>query len=103
MVLAGSLLLAASALTACDERTLVEADCVNIQKRLEAAWERDAVAAQRKATTDVFLKFVRAEKGRVGADWLRKCAPLVGQDVSPEELACLAAVDTIDDVYECGL
>jgi hypothetical protein len=89
-------------LTGCEERKLTEADCTLIKGRLEEAWERDAIAAQRKATTDVFLKFVRDEKGRVGSDWMRKCSPLVGNDVSPSDLDCLNKADTIDDVYECG-
>jgi hypothetical protein len=87
----------------CERRKLTEADCARIKGRLEGAWERDALAAQREATNDVFVKFVRDEKGRIGADWMRKCTPMIGRDVSEEELTCLDRADTIDDVYECGL
>ena len=87
----------------CDERKLDAADCERIKGRLEVAWERDAIAAQRKSTSDVFLKFVRDEKKRIGDDWMLKCNPLVGHDVSPADLLCLDKVDNIDDVYECGL
>lgn len=91
------------ATSGCDERKLDAADCERIKDRLEVAWERDALAAQRKSTSDVFLKFVRDEKQRIGADWMLECTPLVGRDVSPADLLCLDKVDNIDDVYECGL
>lgn len=94
----GTLLMA----SACQGEQLTEAQCVLIKGRLESSWERDAIAAQRKATTDVFLQFVREERDRVGADWMLKCTPLIGRDVSADELACLGQVDTIDDVYECS-
>lgn len=98
-----SLALAVVVLGACKQRKLTESDCALVKGRLEAAWERDAIAAQRKATSDLFLRFVQDEKGRIGSDWMRKCTPLIGRDVSQSELDCLGRVDTIDDVYECGL
>ena len=89
------------ALPGCEEQTLTEADCVIVKKRLEAAWERDALAAQSEENGDVFLRFVRDERDRVGADWMEKCSPLIGRPVRPDELACIQRVETIDDVYEC--
>lgn len=97
-----ALSLALVATGACEHDKLTEADCALVKGRLESSWERDAVAAQRKATSDVFLQFVREERDRIGSDWMLKCTPLVGRDVSPRELACLGEVDTIDDVYECS-
>ncbi len=85
----------------CQDRTLTEADCSRVKARLEAAWERDALSAQRSATSEMFLQFVREERDRVGSDWMAQCHAWVGRPLRPAELSCLDAVDTIDDVFEC--
>ena len=79
-----------------------EADCTLVKDRLEKAWHRDAIAAQRLADTDTFSQFIRDEGDRIGDAWMAQCQPLIGREVSARELKCLAKVDTIDDVYACA-
>ena len=83
-------------------RPLSEADCALVKDRLEKAWHRDAIAAQRLADTDTFSQFIRDEGDRLGDEWMTSCQAMVGRQVSARELDCLSKVDTIDDVYACA-
>ena len=89
------------ALAGCSERELTEADCALVKDRLQAAWKRDALAAQDLAETDQFLQFIKDEGERIGESWMQRCKTMVGKQVSEAELSCLTAAETIDDVYAC--
>lgn len=86
----------------CRERELTEADCALVKNRVEEAWHRDAIAAQRLADTNGFNQFIRDEQNRIGDAFMEQCRPLVGRQVSARELDCLAKAETIDDVYACA-
>lgn len=87
--------------TGCEERTLTDRDCLMIQERLEGAWSRDAVAAQKLAETEDLGAFIGAEGDRLAQRWGKRCKALVGQPISEEELTCLRNAQTIDDFEEC--
>jgi hypothetical protein len=88
--------------TACNKkRTLTEGDCALVKERIEKAWHRDAIAAQRLAETDNFRQFIRDEGDRIGESWMAQCKLLVGRKVDKQELDCLNKAETIDDVYAC--
>jgi hypothetical protein len=84
------------------ERPLTESDCTAIKQKVAAAWNHDAVAAQRLADSDAFTPFIGEEGDRVAAAVLEECRAMVGKPISEKELSCLKAADTIDDVYECA-
>jgi len=86
----------------CRERELTEADCALVKERVEEAWHRDAIAAQRLADTNGFNQFIRDEQDRIGDAFMQQCRPLVGRQVSASELDCLGKAETIDDVYACA-
>ena len=86
----------------CEERMLTEGDCALIKDRLERAWTRDAVAAQRLADTNSFQGFIRDEGDRIGDAWMAQCELMVGKPVNDEAVECLRKVQTIDDVYDCS-
>lgn len=85
----------------CEERTLTDRDCLMIQERIEGAWSRDAVAAQKLAETEDLGAFIGAEGDRLAQRWGKRCNALVGQPISEEELTCLRNAQTIDDFEEC--
>lgn len=84
------------------ERPLTESDCTMIKARVAAAWNHDAVAAQRLADSDAFTPFIGGEGDRIAQAVMEQCQTMLGRPVREKELACLEAVDTIDDVYECA-
>ena len=86
----------------CEMRTMTEADCTLVKDRLEKAWHRDAIAAQRLADTDTFSQFIRDEGDRIGDAWMEQCKALIGRQVSVGELDCLGKAETIDDVRACA-
>jgi hypothetical protein len=90
------------ALGGCEDRKLTEADCALVKERVERVWEHDAIAAQREAESELLLPFIRDERLRLGDDFMKECQSQVGRSVSEAELACLAKVETIDDVHECA-
>jgi hypothetical protein len=91
------------ALGACrGERKLTEADCALVKDKLEKAWQRDALAAQRLADTEVFRGFIREEGDRIVEAFEEECSRMVGRTVRAAELDCMQRADTIDDVYECA-
>ncbi|MEQ9321483.1 MAG: hypothetical protein RIF41_20125 [Polyangiaceae bacterium] len=98
LVVAGTVL----CVSGCRERELTEADCALVKERVEQAWHRDAIAAQRLADTDGFNQFIRDEQNRIGDAFMEQCRPLVGRQVSARELDCLGKAETIDDVYACA-
>ena len=99
---AGAAVLAAGLSLGCDSQKLTEGDCALIKDRIEKAWERDAIAAQRLADTEQFSPFIREESDRIGEAWMTQCKTRVGTEVTSAELDCLNAAQTIDDVYACA-
>ncbi|MEZ4440670.1 MAG: hypothetical protein R3B72_16345 [Polyangiaceae bacterium] len=89
-------------LLGCEQRVVTPSDCAAVKQRLEDAWQRDAVAAQRLADTDRFNGFIRDEQRRIGDDWMKTCEGMVGRPVSEREIDCLRKVETIDDVNACA-
>jgi hypothetical protein len=101
--LGASLALVASfVLVGCAERELTEADCALVKERVEKAWHRDAIAAQRLADTAAFNQFIGDEQDRIGDAVMARCSAMVGRAVSARELDCLTKAETIDDVYACA-
>lgn len=95
--------LAAAIVAGCErDRPLTEADCTMIKQKVAAAWNRDAVAAQRLVDTDTFTPFIGEEGARIESAVLEACRGAVGRKIRDKELECLRAADTIDDVYECA-
>ena len=88
--------------TGCAERALTESDCTTVKQKVAAAWNHDAVAAQRLADSDAFTPFIGEEGDRIAAAVMEECRAMVGRPVSERELSCLKAAETIDDVYECA-
>jgi hypothetical protein len=84
------------------EHKLSEADCALVKDRLQKAWHRDAIAAQRLADTDAFNGFIRDEGDRIAEAFEEECSRMIGRVVRPGELECMSKAETIDDVYECA-
>jgi hypothetical protein len=97
-----ALVISASLLAGCEQRTMTEADCAAVKQRLEKAWHRDAIAASRLANKTQFRQFIRDEGTRIGESWMERCKPMVGRAVDATELDCLNKAQTVDDVYECA-
>ena len=87
---------------ACKKRVMTDKDCRDVKERLEQAWNKDATAAQRLADTNSFSQFIGDEQDRIGDDWMKRCEPLIGTQVSERELQCLQEAQTLDDVLTCG-
>jgi len=101
LLLHGLIFATAGLMLGCEERRLTDRDCLMIQERIESAWGRDAVAAQKLADTDDLGSYIGSEGDRLSQRWAQRCRALVGQPISEEELTCLRNAQTIDDFEEC--
>ncbi len=83
------------------QRKLRQEDCAQAKEAIIRAWTADANAAVNAAERSDFRRFVKSEGDRIGDEWTRRCAAMIGRPVDAQQLSCLRKVRQIDDVYRC--
>ncbi len=83
------------------ERALTESDCAAARSRVERAWNRDAVAAERPSSGERHMRFIGDEERRIGERFHARCTALVGKKLAVAELACLTEAESIEQVDAC--
>lgn len=100
-VVLGSAALGSAVLGCAGERALTESDCAAARLRVERAWNRDAVAAERVSSGERHMRFIGDEERRIGERFAARCTELVGKKLAVAELACLERAESIEQVDAC--
>ncbi|MSP25040.1 MAG: hypothetical protein EXR75_07720 [Myxococcales bacterium] len=92
----------ALALLGCSrEQELSLADCAAVRVRVERAFTRDALEADRASGGERHTRMLRDEERRIGDGFAMRCKERVGERVAVSELECLGRAEAIEDVLAC--
>jgi hypothetical protein len=86
-------------------RTMTEADCAKIAENLQQAWREEAKKASPTdaAAAEKAAGVLRIEEERLVSEWTAECKKdLVGRRVEAEEIECLLAAKTLEQIGKCA-
>lgn len=86
-------------------RTMTEEDCHKVGENMLAAWELEAKKAQppEGTTADKAFGVLKSEQQKLASEWAAECKKeLVGRRVDKQEMDCLLASKTLDQISKCA-